>query len=955
MRRRCFSLSVALVTALAVCCPSGIAQSQPANAPQAAKPETSDPVRKLIRDGEAERLHGNLAAALAIFQTARQTAEKASDELGVATALLNIGLVETFQGKSRESFEALEAGLKIAKAKDDKQLIVTGLKNRGNAYTATGQFPQALADYKEALGIAESLPDKKWVPALLRNIGDINEQLGNHDEALSCFQKSLAMLESDGSDTRGIASSLERIGVIYQRQANSGTALEYFQRSLAIPGTDRNKDLSRHLFNDIGQVYESFGDFEQALNYYQKSLAVAKEVGDERGQATALENIGLVEQEQGVYPAAARDFGKSLELFQKTDTKDGVLALLSNLGEVEYALGNFEKALEYQRKSETLAESLGDQENLSVAEAYTALIYNKQQKFHEALSHAKRAAEIAERLGSKDVLWPAQNISGVAYQGLGQTEHAKESFLAAIATVEQLRTEVAGGEEQQQSFLSSRLEPYYGLVDLLNAQQQPAEALRYAELAKGRALLDVLQNGKVQITKAMTPSEREREQQLQTEMSKLNRQVEEENAQEKPDARRLADLQGRVEAAQLRYQDFQTNLYAIHPELKTRRGLAQPVSLQEMAQLLPDAKSAFLEFTTGEEKTYLFVLTRQENTGPAEPQLKVYTVPLSNKLLKERAERFREQLGQRDLAFKTTAHELFRTLIEPARAQLAGKTALVIVPDGPLWNLPFQALLEDNNRYMLEDYAIAYAPSLTVLREMTKARPEDLASVASSPMLMAMADPVLRKQTVQRASISYRGETLGPLPEAKQEAVNLKQLYGSDLSKVYTGAEAGEDRFKAEAGQFRVLHLATHGVFNDANPMHSHLLLSTGEPDSKEDGLLEAWEILQMDLHADLVVLSACETARGRISAGEGVIGLTWAFFVAGAPTTVVSQWKVESASTANLMLAFHRNFRARNSAGAPEFSTARALQRAEVHLLHTPQYAHPFYWAGFIVVGNPQ
>jgi len=137
--------------------------------------------------------------------------------------------------------------------------------------------------------------------------------------------------------------------------------------------------------------------------------------------------------------------------------------------------------------------------------------------------------------------------------------------------------------------------------------------------------------------------------------------------------------------------------------------------------------------------------------------------------------------------------------------------------------------------------------------------------------------------------------------------------------------------------------------------MYSHVLLSAGGPGSKEDGLLEAWEIMRMDLKADLAVLSACETARGRIGAGEGVIGLTWAFFVAGVPTTVVSQWKVESTSTAKLMLAFHGNLKAPGSHSPSTFQKARALQRAELQLLHNPQYAHPFYWAGFVVVGDPQ
>jgi CHAT domain-containing protein len=163
---------------------------------------------------------------------------------------------------------------------------------------------------------------------------------------------------------------------------------------------------------------------------------------------------------------------------------------------------------------------------------------------------------------------------------------------------------------------------------------------------------------------------------------------------------------------------------------------------------------------------------------------------------------------------------------------------------------------------------------------------------------------------------------------------------------VLIGAAATEATVKAEMGKYQVLHLATHGVLDDRNPMYSHLVLAQTGNDEKEDGLLEARELLEMDLHAELAVLSACETGRGKIGAGEGMIGLTWALFVAGVPTTVVSQWKVADKSTADLMLAFHRNWQ------GGKLSKAAALRQASLTLLKTPATNHPFYWAGFVLVG---
>jgi len=157
---------------------------------------------------------------------------------------------------------------------------------------------------------------------------------------------------------------------------------------------------------------------------------------------------------------------------------------------------------------------------------------------------------------------------------------------------------------------------------------------------------------------------------------------------------------------------------------------------------------------------------------------------------------------------------------------------------------------------------------------------------------------------------------------------------------------------KKEAANYRILQLATHGVLNNVNPMYSHIVLSQSAGDTKEDGLLEAWEIMDLDLKAELVVLSACDTARGRIGAGEGVIGLTWAFFVAGSPTTVVSQWSVESESTTDLMLNFHRNLKSAAEARSA-MTKAEALRHAQLQLLRTKRYQHPFFWAGFVIVGD--
>jgi CHAT domain-containing protein len=289
-------------------------------------------------------------------------------------------------------------------------------------------------------------------------------------------------------------------------------------------------------------------------------------------------------------------------------------------------------------------------------------------------------------------------------------------------------------------------------------------------------------------------------------------------------------------------------------------------------------------------------------------------------------------------------------LLKPARADLAGRNIIVIVPDGILWELPFQSLQESGGRYLIEDHAISYAPSLTVLREMTKLRTRDSSPAQST--LLAFGNPALSGQTVDQAKAMQRDEKLGPLPEAEKEVKGLAAMYGPARSKVYVGTAASEERLKSEAGRHRILQLATHAVLNDVSPMYSYVVLAQGESGASEDGLLEAWEMMNLDLRTDLVVLSACETGRGRVGKGEGMIGMAWALFVAGSPTTLASLWKVESVSTTELMLEFHRKLLSTRPSEQSRISKSKALQAAAIRMLANRKYRHPFYWAGFSLVG---
>lgn len=904
-------------------------------------------VRELIDQGNRLTAGGRYDEALVRHRLAQSIAEQLNDRAGIALALHRIGNVHFMRGDYDPALEHYQRSLVLRQALDDRAGIAALLNNIGNIHHSQGNYTSAIEFRQKALALFESLGNKPGMAAALENIGNAHSLQGNYPAAREYYQKCLALREEQ-RDRSGVANTLGNIGVLHLHQDNHRLALEYFQKSLTIREALGDRDGTAVILNNIGKVHHAQGNYGVALDYYRKSLALSEALGNRHLIAGNFDSIAAAYDWQGDFKLAADYYRKSLPIHEAMNDREGMARALNGLGLSEQSLGNYARALDLLGKALALNEAIGDKRGMADRLLNIGETHRLQGSHAQALEAAERAANIAAQIEGWQLFQEARTLAGLAQLALDHPAEARRSFAEAIATIETMRADVAGVEQERQQFFERRVLPYYGMVRLMAAQNQPFEALGFAERARARVLVEALQNGRVSITRAMTSQEQEQEQQLDNQIVALNTQISRENLRPQPDAVRLSDLKAQLQKARLEYEAFQTGLYAVHPELKVQRGEAQPPTLEQARTLLPDAQSALLEYVMTDERTYLFALTG--NAAGTGIELKLYPLEIRRRELSDRAARFRETLAKGSPGFRPMASELYDLLLKPAAAQLQGRTALVIVPDGALWELPFQALQPAPDRYLLEDCAIAYAPSLTALREMSRRRGRK--NAAGAPTLLAFGNPALGQQTIARARSVLMDEKLDPLPEAERQVNALRQIYGTTQSRIYTGSEAREDRVKKEAGGWRILHLATHGILNDSSPMYSHVLLAQ-EGSGNEDGLLEAWEIMKLDLQADLAVLSACETARGRVSAGEGMIGLSWALFVAGCPTTVVSQWKVDSASTTELMLEFHRRLKAQMTSPATPFSAARALREAALRLQRNSQYRHPFYWAGFVVAGK--
>jgi len=828
------------------------------------------------------------------------------------------------------------------------------------AEEVTVELLAARTDEERVLVLKRSEP---FTDGLLKGLSNVAAEIlskkGNDDQAAMILNIVLTISRRDNS-LLGTANALIGLGDVYAARGDYWRAADNYQQMMKLMESLGHKEGIAVLSIRLGDIHYYQGNFPQALDYYQRSVSLYEKLGSKEDIAHPLLRMGDVYFAQNDNPRALSFYQRSLKICEQTFDKGGATFLLNRIAEVYAAQDRYEEADDFYRRSLKLQEELGIKSITATTLNGMGNIRYRQGNYGEAAKLSARAAELAKEGHAPEVLWKTLTSLGQAYLALKQVDRAQQSFDEAITILEKMRGQLVGSERDQQLFFENKTGPYVEMVGLLIAQNKVTEAFHYAEMAKGRMLLDVLRQGRSDISKTMTTEERDHEKQLNATITALSSQQRKEISLRQPDKSRLAILDTQLQKARLEYEAYETRIYAAHPDLRAGQGGSEPLSLSEAGALINDSQTALLEYVVTQNRTFLFVLTKPNSTDPV--KLKVYSIAVSARELATRVADFRQRLAGNSADFKEPARSLYDLLLQPAQTELEGKNAICIVPSEGLWELPFQALISKSNKYVLEDHALSYSPSLSVLREMKKKavapRVADrnvssdglLAKVSATdppalPRLLAIGNPALSTQSAARLPLT-RSEVYS-LPQAEQEVKAIGELYGAGASTILIGNAAREETFKAKASQYPVLHFAAHGVLDDANPLYSHLLLAT-ENDS-EDGFLEAREIMKLDLHADLVVLSACQTARGYVASGEGLIGMSWALFIAGTSTTVVSQWKVDSASTARLMIDFHRNLQSEKvRSGAAE-----ALRKAALKLMADPKYRHPFFWSGFVVVGN--
>jgi CHAT domain-containing protein len=749
----------------------------------------------------------------------------------------------------------------------------------------TRHFNDARANYEKAKAAAEAAGDSIIAARARLGLAALKTMDGKFDEGVVLAREAYATFETAG-DRRGLAGALQHLGNLHVGMAKFAEAAEYFRRCAGMPDGGRRPICLEHLAG----AEETLGQYRQALATFHDAIDAAIAANDRTVHASAISGIAEVYRSQGNAELAIQYEQKAMDMFREQGNIAMQSRTLNNIGLTYNVMGRRDLALAAYRENLAILEGLKYARGINISKMNIAGTLIKLRRYDEAEPVLRDLLPEFERLHDSD---------------------SRANIYRLLATIDEQRGDLSTALEHA---LASAAERTDEIKDIYLARALLGHL--YRKLGR-------LDEARTSLTGAIEAIESVHEQSTGGEVHFFD-----ERSEPYAEMAVLMIGEGRIEEAFEYAEKYRSRV--LLEVLRDRSRLPQSVTARDVFARLPRG-TVLVEYLVTGEKTYAFVI--------AGGTIEMRAIDADRETLARQAESFRTLLADRRPDFRKTARELHRTLITPIADLLSKRKSWILVPDGPLWNLPFQALVDSRGTYVAEQAAIVYAPSTAAWLEMS--RTPQVATTSGRRDLLAFGNPT----TPSAAGVESTRHSLAPLPEAEAEVKSAARFYGAD-SAVYVREQATEERFKAEAPKYRVLHIAGHGVLNDASPMHSYLLLAPGGA-KKEDGFLEAGELMQMDLGAELVVLSACDTARGQYAAGEGIIGFSWALFAARCRAQVVSQWKVDSAATSVLMRNFHRNVRNDPS------RAASALQKTIVSMLKTKEYRHPFYWAGFVVLGD--
>ncbi len=952
----------------------------------------------------------------------RSLAVKAADRVGhkhAAAWLVQAGAIETFVGgRPADGIVRLKEALRRREAIPDNSIAVSiTLNNLCISTSQRADYATARRYCKRAYLIRNAqIPNHLLTAESLHTIGNIELWSGNLDEAAKHYRQALAIRQLKDPRGKTVGRTFAMLAVLAQRRGHLDEADEASQRSLSILIEKKSTPtIIANIYRIQGWIAQERRRYGDAERLYLKSLSIGeKNRTGPVGLSATLSSLASLAQQRGNDEAAEHYAQRAHKLIKKLDPKGTrILGSLRELGRIALRRGRLDEADDYFRQGLNVLKAM-DAPGFSMADIIASMGHVARRRGHidktralyteafelmssttpnrlagaeilthlgalsresgapEAETQLRRALDLGLRLapGTLYEVLPRYEL-GLLQRDRGELGPAIDSLAAAISALESQRDLIGQQDSTAVGFAEQYARIFKTSINLLVDAGRTDEAFLMSERYRARSLLSVLRHDDFRKTTPDVPGE------LQEERVRLNREYgiayrAFQQLDGDADAKTVSRTLERLKALRVRRHELAEQLHRFAPRMAAWAH-PSPIGPRQVGAVL-EKGTVVLSYIVLEDRVLLF--SQQQG----DQKVSVSKLPVPRETLEDQVETFRVLVRSPDagpesvLALRSLSARLYAALVEPALSRISGASRLLILADGPLHLLPFSALVtaqdEQRARYLIEDYVLHTAASMSVLSELK--RSPDLRP--SETDLIAFGDPIYpdANDVDEGRFDPLRGRQLSSLPSSRREVLDIANLF-QDRAQVFLGREAREEKVKSIPANTRFVHFASHGILDPSAPTDSFLALSmTSTRTSSENGLLQAWEILeQLQWNAELVTLSACDTGLGRQAGGEGLIGLTRAFLAAGARAVVASMWAVPDRPTAPLMVRFYE---------ALKDGTRKdeALRTAQLMLLREPvavpnesgstwgarllqwlrgppkvDASHPYYWAAFQLYGD--
>jgi CHAT domain-containing protein/Tfp pilus assembly protein PilF len=914
------------------------------------------------------RRAGDYREAILASAKALELAKSEGSDRHQLDCLVNLGALDWNIGdlkRSRESFaEALALSQKLemssAAAQCSTALRIHDLYEKGKEGRLQRRFQESIRNFRMAIEMGRRIGQPEFELKCLRQLSLDYLELEAMDQYLSLNEQALVIARKLKHRTEE-GRCLNNMGLYFFRSNRYSRALALYDEALAIAKeTSKNGTDETDCLNNIALVYLGLGDYAKALRSMNEALVADYAIHNLENVIIDLKNTGTILRNRGeskhwktdIYASLTYSL-KCLDLARQRHRERIVTELLNNLGLTYSSLGQYRIALGHFSAALAKAKALGRKGDTGTILCNIGQTYLQIGDFTEAKKFFLRAIDLALKADRDEVLWETYFGLGKCLENDGELDSALSCFRKAADIIDMIRRRLAW-DIQKTGFARDKWKVYEAWIDALfqSRQVRPSfgsevEIWRTIERAKARAFLEELYQ--VENPRRVPVDSRDlfAQRQLTRRISQTISRLAEDGAS-KEKRRALLDSLERVE------DEYSGLINRFRVE--TADSLVLPderLSLDMVQKTLLDPESAILEFFLGEKRSFQVLITQTQlvirplpGRATIEDSLRAYLKLLASP-------------PKGGLLGIEAARRIYRELISPLEARLSSSIRnLVVIPDGILCYLPFETLVRDSrdraeSGFLIETYQVSYAPSVSSLALLSRPRSADV----SPGRILALGSPAYaRRHSNGRPRPKQSGDVLreiylesgfdfSELPYSKKEVQQISRVFAPECVDTYTGYDAREEVIKrASLRDYRIIHFACHGFLDESAPLRSALVLSLDD-DLEEDGFLQAREIYELRLNADLVILSACQTGRGRLENGEGVLGLPRTFFCAGARSTISSLWKISDRSTSSLMKNFYR-FLANGS------NKAEALRQAKLEMLRSG-LRHPFYWAGLVLNGD--